>query len=403
MSRCLVVAVSLLVLFAAPATAAPPDLLAEVTLDASTIRWTPHRSHDRIYLQVRGPNGVTLRRSFPAGRTPLLEVDRDRSTLRDGQYTYTLVADSASTGSGPNLHAQQGTFRIVDGAPERPTGGAPLAQVVNDDQIIQGSLCVGTDCASDESFDFDTVRLKENNLRLHFDDTSSSGSFPANDWRIVINDSENGGDSYFSVEDATNGVRPFTVQAGSVADALVVSNTNQGYVGMGTTSPETELHVSHGDTPTLRLDQDGSKGFGTYTWDVSGNETNFFVRNLTNGSRLPFRILPDAREDALVLDGQQVGIGTNLPLASLHLASDAPSLRIENTSTSTDALRLDENGNLTLSGVLTEASSRHLKAERRSVHPDSVLARLADVSIETWTYKADANSVRHMGPMAPDI
>ena len=39
------------------------------------------------------------------------------------------------------------------------------------------------------SFGFDTIVLKENNLRIFFDDTSTSASFPRNDWRIIANDS----------------------------------------------------------------------------------------------------------------------------------------------------------------------------------------------------------------------
>ena len=48
-----------------------------------------------------------------------------------------------------------------------------------DDVIIGFSLCVGNDCVNGESFGFDTMRLKENNLRIHFDDTSTSASFPS--------------------------------------------------------------------------------------------------------------------------------------------------------------------------------------------------------------------------------
>jgi hypothetical protein len=64
------------------------------------------------------------------------------------------------------------------------------AQVFATDVIVQGSMCVGIDCATSESFGFDTQRFKENNLRIHFNDTSASASFPSNDWRITINDYE---------------------------------------------------------------------------------------------------------------------------------------------------------------------------------------------------------------------
>ncbi|MDM7930876.1 hypothetical protein [Tabrizicola sp.] len=70
-------------------------------------------------------------------------------------------------------------------------------QVIADDLIVTGSACVGFDCVNNENFGFDTLVLKENNLRIFFDDTSNSSSFPANDWRIVINDSANGGSSFF--------------------------------------------------------------------------------------------------------------------------------------------------------------------------------------------------------------
>ena len=83
---------------------------------------------------------------------------------------------------------------------------SPLKDIVHlDDVIIDGSICVGLDCVNGENFGFDTQRLKENNLRIHFDDTSVSASFPNNDWRIVINDSNNGGLNHFTVEDATAG------------------------------------------------------------------------------------------------------------------------------------------------------------------------------------------------------
>ena len=47
--------------------------------------------------------------------------------------------------------------------------------VVADDQIVQGAECVGFDCVNGEAFGTDTLRLKENNTRLAFDDTTASG------------------------------------------------------------------------------------------------------------------------------------------------------------------------------------------------------------------------------------
>ena len=119
------------------------------------------------------------------------------------------------------------------------------------------------------------MRLKENNLRIHFDDTSASASFPGNDWRIVVNDTGNGGANYFSVEDSTSGRRPFTIAAGAPVNTLYVEG--DGDVGIKTSTPVVDLHIVEGNTPTMRLEQDGSDGFTPQTYDVAANESNFFI------------------------------------------------------------------------------------------------------------------------------
>lgn len=187
-----------------------------------------------------------------------------------------------------------------------------------DDVIITFSLCVGNDCVNGENFGFDTMRLKENNLRIHFDDTSNSASFPSNDWRIVVNDTSNGGGSYFAIEDSTAGRIPFRVEAGSPVNSLYVDSS--GDVGFGTATPVVNLHVRDGNTPTLRLEQDGSSGFTAQTWDLAGNESNFFIRDATHGSTLPFRVEPGAPSNMVYLDSTgRVGMGTTAPLAPLDV------------------------------------------------------------------------------------
>lgn len=185
-------------------------------------------------------------------------------------------------------------------------------QVFTQDVIVQGSLCVGIDCTSSEVFGFDTQRYKENNLRIKFDDTSASASFPANDWQITINDAANGGGNYFGIEDVTNASIPFRVEAGAPNNSLYVES--DGDVGIKTSQPVVDLHMVEGNTPTLRLDQDGSDGFAPQAWDVAGNEASFFIRDVTNGSTLPFRIKPGAPTDALTISNQGgIGIGTMSP------------------------------------------------------------------------------------------
>ncbi|NNE11840.1 MAG: tail fiber domain-containing protein, partial [Ilumatobacter sp.] len=154
----------------------------------------------------------------------------------------------------------------------------------------------------------DTIRLKENNLRLHFQDTSV-GAFPTNDWTLVANSSASGGDSFFAIQDRDANRNVFRVDAGAPANALRVRST--GRVGIGEASPVAELHIEDGDTPTVRLEQDAAAGFTPQTWDVAGNEAGFFIRDATSGSTLPFRIRPGASSSMVDISGDdRVGIGT---------------------------------------------------------------------------------------------
>lgn len=229
----------------------------------------------------------------------------------------------------PVLYASLNNVDMEYGKPVWTSNALPLAKdntpMIEDDQqflddvIVVGSICVGQDCNNGENFGFDTGRYKENNLRIHFDDTSSSASFPSNDWRISINDSSNGGSSYFAVEDATAGNTPFRIEAGAGANAIHV-DASGGNVGLGTATPVVELHVTDGDSPSMRLEQNGSSGFTPQTWDIAGNETNFFVRDVTNGSKLPFKIRPGAPDNSIYIDTDgDVGMGSASPTAALHV------------------------------------------------------------------------------------
>ena len=228
---------------------------------------------------------------------------------------------------------------------------APAAAdfVINDDLIVDGSACIGFDCVNGESFGFDTIRLKENNLRIDFEDTSVVPSFPTNDWGIVINDSANGGAAYFGVEDRDAARFPFRIFAGARANALVVDSG--GDIGIGTSTPVTDIHIKTGDTPALRLEQDTSSGFQAQTWDVAGNETNFFIRDVTNGSALPLRIRPGSPSNSIYIDGASggdVGFGTSSPSEPIHVRrtdAAATNILIENANAAAQNTQLQlENG-----------------------------------------------------------
>ncbi len=231
-------------------------------------------------------------------------------------------------------------------------GPAPRDQVILDDLIVDGSICAGLDCVNGESFGFDTLRLKENNLRIKFQDTSTSASFPSNDWQITANESSNGGANKFSVDDIDGGRTPFTLEAGAPSHSLYVDDG--GRIGLGTSTPVVEVHVKDGDTPTVRLEQDGSSGFTPQTWDLAGNETNFFVRDATNGSLLPFRIRPSAPSNSIYVDTNgNVGLGTSSPADDLQISDDGPSrVRLTNTTLGVEwIIGSNSNGDIIISDI----------------------------------------------------
>lgn len=343
-----------------------------------------------------------------------------------------------------------------------------LGQVIPQDLIVQGSECIGIDCESGELFDFDTLRFKENNLRIHFQDTSSAGAFPSNDWRVVINDRSSDGANYFSVNDSDAGVRRFVIEPDertSERNALYLED--DGDLGIRTPDPILDVHARSHDSPGIRLEQVYDwYGWADYIWDVAGNETNFFIRDVTNSSKLPFRIHRRAPDDSLVIGGVNqfgnrpgyIGLGTDQPEAALHVVRPSSSWRpakvlieeytsaaVENrtmlelvnngdirtqywdrnsdaawvwahgsggvSAVYSDTASLEEqevfhlapNGNLTIEGTLVESSDANRKTNFAAVDGSDVLERIADMPIQSWNFKHDDPAVRHVGPTAQDF
>ncbi len=217
-------------------------------------------------------------------------------------------------------------------------GLAAAAQIFLEDVIIQGSAAIGRDALATESFsNQDTLRLKENNLRIHFDDTSASASFPRNDWRIVINGTLPGEGEFFAIEDSTAGTMPFYLQAGAPANSIRLNSA--GNLGLRTDNPVVSIHAVNGNTPALRLEQNTSSGFTAQAWDLTANETQFSVRDATHSSKIPFRIRPNTPTHSLVVgntaagEAGNIGIGVASPLEALHVqrSNDTAKVLIEDT------------------------------------------------------------------------
>ncbi len=246
--------------------------------------------------------------------------------------------------------------------------------VILDDQVVNGSLCVGQDCVNGESFGFDTLRLKENNLRIKFQDTSTTSSFPSNDWQLTANDSSNGGLNKFSIDDVDSGRTPFTVEAGAGSDTLYIDSNSR--VGFGTSSPLMDVHLASGDSPAFRLEQDSTSGYTTQSWDLGGNESNFFLRDVTNGSTLPFRVAVGAPSDSLVVD------------ASGNVDSDGV---------------ICSNAGGVSSCIGSVPSSIHIKQIVEYVDTKQVLDAVSNLSMPKWFYNANGAEVQHIGPIAEEF
>src|SRR4051812_22959714 len=370
------------------------ETVGHMTANAAGLSWQIGADNDRIMLTITGPNDFVYTHEFATARNVSVKMRDLGANLPDGSYTYEMriiprisptVREQLAAAREANDDAaaeqimaanglkdplvQSGSITIANGSffPSdyvEPTGPAvgpdtrsalskksgsgasadgtatvqlhnapvkALDVVTADDEIIQGSLCVGFDCVVNESFGFDTIRLKENNDRIKFEDTST-GTCPSNDWQLTANDACPGGNK-FSIEDITGSKVPFTITAGAATNSFFLDST--GRLGLRTATPVLDIHVSTSNTPAMRLEQTNAGGFTAQTWDVAGNEANFFVRDVTGGSRLPFRIRPGAPTSSIDINASgNVGIGTASPSTKLHVTGSdgATKTTIEETS-----------------------------------------------------------------------
>ena len=402
-----VVVFASLVLVCLQTVAVQAQKLANVSSKGSSVRWEVAAQHAGLTVTISAPDGQVYRREFPAGSSPeFILSDKEGNRLPDGQYTYEIrlnpvlgvgvkeelaaarrkgddgrvERDLRQRGALPSQSVESGSFTILNGAvivagavedPRRtaktteqrtpvPSGNTVTRlrnhrlsllsmpdQVIPDDLIVQGSACVGLDCVNNEVFGFDTIRLKENNTRIQFDDTSSAAGFPTNNWQIRANDSASGGSSFLGFVDqgasgtSETGTIVFSVAAGAPANSVKVDSS--GRLGLRTATPVLDIHANTGNTPAIRLEQNSGGGFTAQTWDIAGNEANFFVRDVTGGSRLPFRVRPGAPTSSIDISASgSVGIGTASPQKPLHVISP--------TATNGIGVGKNDNSNLLLIG-----------------------------------------------------
>ena len=309
--------------------------IANVSSSGSSVRWDVSASNAGLTLTISAPDGQVFRKEFKGSTAEFRLVDNQGEKLPDGQYAYELrvvpvlsaeiketlskarekgndadvARDLRKRGMLPTPLVESGGFAILNGSAivagaleekssrtvgkvtEQPRVSRAMTTTslfrrqrhhaflnplpdfpIADDLIVQGSACVGLDCVDGEAFGFDTIRVKENNTRIQYDDTSVSAGFATNNWQIRANAQGSGGGSFLAFVDqgatgnSETGTLVFQVDAGAPANSLRVSSS--GNVGVGTATPVLDVHANTSDTPAIRLEQNNTGGFTAQNWDI---------------------------------------------------------------------------------------------------------------------------------------
>ena len=191
-------------------------------------------------------------------------------------------------------------------------------QVISDTLIVSGPLCAGAGCAAGEIFTGGTVKIKQNAVRLHFDDASAIAQ---TDWQIEINDGSQTGPSYFAINDLDAGTTPFAIDAGAPSSAFRIDN--QGWIGIGTAFPEEEVHILGDRYPGILFEATNLEGVPFHRWLLDGGFGSFSVIDTTETAwTYPFYIYTGTESHALGTRDDAVFVGTPYPKAKLHVDLD---------------------------------------------------------------------------------
>jgi hypothetical protein len=150
---------------------------------------------------------------------------------------------------------------------------------------------------------------------------------------------------------------------------------DNGLVGIGTTVPFADLHVSS-TSPVIRFD-DTTSGSGKADLYMTGN-TFALIGNhpwplVSIDTRAPFTAFK-------IHESGRVGIGFLAPEALLHVG-----------------------GNARVDGDFSVGSSRALKTDLRPVSALEILANIAVLPVASWRYRSEDETARHIGPFAEDF
>ena len=121
----------------------------------------------------------------------------------------------------------------------------------------------------------------------------------------------NGNELAYTITDSATSVAAFGIEAGAPYATLHLHEN--GYVGIGTTNAQRELHIVGHNAPAIRLEQTNLGGYPARTWGLEANDLNFMIHDVT-ANRRAFKVQSGAPNDTVYLaDDGSVGFGTSSP------------------------------------------------------------------------------------------
>jgi hypothetical protein len=165
----------------------------------------------------------------------------------------------------------------------------------------------------------------------------------------------------------------------AVAQATAMYVSPEGNVGVGTAEPLSPMHIYRDDDTAEFFFLESNKADTTQDrammYLVNNGGIRFEFNNPVLGAAWRFQAATGNRENFEIT---KVGTG-----------------QLE--------MILDSAGNLTITGNYSQNSDRNVKRDIESIDGQEVLARLDQLSLSEWSYIADPEGVRHVGPMAQDF
>ena len=266
-------------------------------------------------------------------------------------------------------------------------------------------------------------------------DTSNTGDPGAPQWRMRMTYPANHLElNYCVIDDITLGCTQ-----GTEITPLTIRN-NTGRVGVGTSTPNSRLHVNSAygeaafraqinDQTRLLVHQNGgvcvgitcippSRGLHVYSGGNSGFGTTaptapIHVRRFDDTFEMLFleQSNPSVIQDRNMIQLDNNGgirfqfdnnaLGTSWRFQAATGNQDV--FEIAKVGTGVIEMKVDANGNLTTAGTVNGASSRGVKNSIEPVDSNDILMRLRDLAVAEWTYNRDPDGLRHLGPMAEDF